>query len=249
VTRDHVTRQSFLVCTTPRSGSGVLCDTLWRIGSFGRPDEYFCDNGYHPEYATGDDRRDFPGYINKVRELATGGNGVLGVKIMWDHFVHLIGLYRSEHSAQASSDLSIACTIFSNPGFIWLSRQNKLHQAVSLYRRRATGVFYRRGNAAEDSACPEPAIDELEVLIKKLEDQDSQWANFFRLNDSEPLKIHYEELRDDISGVVMRIADFLDIDLPHDSQPPKSDYKSMSDTVTESWIAAYERARGPYTCE
>lgn len=246
---DHVKRRSFLVCTTPRSGSGFLCDTLWRTGYFGKPDEYFCDKGYHPEYATDGDRRDLSGYIGKVHALSAGRNGVLGAKIMRDHFVHLLDLYRSAHTGETFSDLSIAGIIFANPRFIRLSRQNKLHQAVSLYRRRVTGVFHRRSDVAQGNACPEPAIDELEVLIRWLEDQDSEWTSFFRNNGIEPLEIRYEQIRDDINAVVTRISDFLDVDLPRAFPMPESDYRPISDTLTETWIAAFENERGPYKCE
>lgn len=31
-----------IVCATPGTGSGLLCDALWNTGLAGRPDEYSC---------------------------------------------------------------------------------------------------------------------------------------------------------------------------------------------------------------
>jgi len=33
---------SLIVCATPRTASGLLCDALWNTGLAGRPEEYFC---------------------------------------------------------------------------------------------------------------------------------------------------------------------------------------------------------------
>ena len=111
---------SYLICTTPRSGSTLLCELLECTGIAGRPDEYFqqlrstglpmtprdyldgvaadllppLDGHAHQleEHALYDPRRfaGFTDYVAWVKERATTDNGVCGVKIMWPYMPGLV---------------------------------------------------------------------------------------------------------------------------------------------------------------
>lgn len=228
------------MCTTPRTGSGYLCDTLWRTGYFGRPDEYFCDEGFHREYATEDDRCDLNSYIQKVRRLAIGNGGVLGVKIMWDHFRKLADSYRTHNECPALTNHETSMRIFANPKFIWLRRKNKFYQAASLYKRRMTGVYSIRDSSINLQSCPAPSTEDIDNLVEWLEVQDSGWADFFKQGDIEPLEIHYESLKDNVECSVSQIADYLNIRFPNTFSIPKSNYQTIADDETENWITAYK---------
>lgn len=241
------TKRSYLVCTTPRSGSGYLCDTLWRTGYFGQPDEYFCDGGFHPDYRVPGGGGDGQRYADMVHRLATGRNGVMGVKIMWEHFRALLDS-RAEGNDGPQDDMEVADVLFPNLRFVWLSRQNKLHQAASLYRRRKTGVIFQRGGKQRAVECPAPKPGELDELISWLEDIDGYWRKFFEVNGITPCVIHYEAVLKDIDLVISRLADYLDIDLPLDFSAPVSNYQRLFDDMTIDWIREYEEVRGPYVC-
>jgi len=241
------TIRSYLVCTTPRSGSGYLCDTLWRTGYFGQPDEYFCDGGFHPDYPVPGGGRDGQQYADMVRRLATGRNGVMGVKIMWEHFRALLDS-RAARKSGPQDDLAVAEVLFPNLRFVWLSRQNKLHQATSLYRRLKTGVIFHREGKPRAIECPAPIPEELDELISRLEEIDECWRKFFEVNGIAPCVIHYEAMLKDIDPVINRLADYLDIDLPPDFSAPVSNYQRLFDDATVDWIREYEEVRGPYVC-
>lgn len=238
--------KSYLVCTTPRTGSGFLCDTLWRAGLFGRPDEYFCDKGFHPEYATPENRRDFRSYLSTVKTLAAGANGIAGVKFMWEDFRYLLDLLQPGSGKRP--DLALVASTFPKPVFLLLSRRNKLHQAMSLYRRRETGVFSSRSKGGVDLECPQPSAGELDQLMEQLRNQDEHWRQFFAANGIAPLELVYETMLEDMHAVVLRIARHLDIDLPETFVVPESDYRRLSDESVTAWVEAYERERGPWRC-
>ncbi len=244
-----VVKRSYLVCTTPRAGSGYLCDTMWRTGFLGQPDEYFCEDGYHRDYASVDDRADISAYMSKVARLATSPNGVTGIKIMWEHFRQLICVYQTACPASEPSDIATARSLFPRTKYIWLTRENKLHQAISLYRRRATGLFYKRGGHVATAHCRKPSVDELDTLIDWLQSQDRGWQRFFQSHDISPLRVSYKEVLEDLDAVVSKIADHLRIRLPSHMALARSDYQRMSDDMTMSWIEAYERERGVCACE
>jgi LPS sulfotransferase NodH len=119
VVSEHPTH-SYLICTTPRSGSTLLCELLEETGVAGRPDEYFqqlratgmpmtprdylegvaadvvppsCDaHGKVEEFSAYDPRRftDFEQYVAWVRRRATTPNGVFAAKIMWPYMAGLV---------------------------------------------------------------------------------------------------------------------------------------------------------------
>ena len=111
---------SYLICTTPRSGSTLLCELLRARGIAGRPDEYFQQlrstglpmrpRDYLDGVATDllppladHDReleehklydperfREFEQYLHWVEDRATTSNGVFGAKIMWPYMAGLV---------------------------------------------------------------------------------------------------------------------------------------------------------------
>jgi trehalose 2-sulfotransferase len=111
---------SYLICTTPRSGSTLLCELLRASGIAGRPDEYFqqlrstglpmrprdyldgVGTDLLPPLADHDREleehklydperfREFEQYLRWVEHRATTPNGVLGAKIMWPYMAGLV---------------------------------------------------------------------------------------------------------------------------------------------------------------
>jgi trehalose 2-sulfotransferase len=111
---------SYFICTTPRSGSTLLCELLEGTGVAGRPDEYFqqlrttgmpmtardyldgvaadllpdLDGRELPleQHSLYDPRRftTFAGYVAWAKHRATTDNGVLGMKIMWPYMAGLV---------------------------------------------------------------------------------------------------------------------------------------------------------------
>jgi len=80
---------SYIVCSTPRSGSTLLCETLDRTKLAGLPREYFfpyLEPGQMAEWGV----TTFPDYFERVLVEGTTPNGVFGVKIMWLYLRELI---------------------------------------------------------------------------------------------------------------------------------------------------------------
>ena len=238
--RNARVKVAYLVCMTPRTGSGFLCDTLWETGLFGKPDEYFFDLCYHPEYAVDDDKRDIRRYTRKVLNLGTGPNGVFGAKIMWNHFKELVTTIDTTRQTGTTPDRSILEKFFpAAVKYIWLVRDNKLRQAISLYKRNATGVYSIRGKGEIQTSCAPPSSEQLDELIDWLECCDRQWRLFFDKNAIEPFRIRYESLPKQLTGTVYELTSFLNIDRPLSISVPGSNYQRLSDEVTEKWIEKY----------
>ncbi len=140
-------RLSYLVCATPRSGSGLLCGGLMATARAGYPDEFFSpthvhrfmgDWGIRSDESTPSTPRTQPGvdYLQAVWVHASLG-GVVGIKIHW---------YQLEWAIQrglVEFDALFRGPPGSRPSrLIFLRRADTLGQAISLLIAAATHVYY-----------------------------------------------------------------------------------------------------------
>jgi LPS sulfotransferase NodH len=172
---------SYLICTTPRSGSTLLCELLTATDIAGRPDEYFQQlratgrpmtprdylagvaadivppddhEGELEEHTRFDPRRfpSFAEYLTWVRQTATTPNGVFGAKIMWPYVAGLVdGLATVDAYAGEMPTPERLEIAFPGLEYVWLRRMDKVRQAVSLWRAIQTWNW-RRDAAARDEA-------------------------------------------------------------------------------------------------
>jgi LPS sulfotransferase NodH len=168
--------RSYLVCSTPRSGSTLVCKALRDTGVAGRPEEYFealrsTGRPRRPEeyFAGVDDRSIFDElgdpedggapppawsrtaydrYLDWAMEQGTTDNGVFGAKLMWQYLGDFVGLLRGipEYRDLPLSELLRAA--FPDLTFVRVVRANKIRQAVSLWKAVQTASWSDRDGEA-----------------------------------------------------------------------------------------------------
>src|SRR4051794_27948876 len=115
---------TYAICATPRSGSSLLCDLLWRCRSMGKPREYFNPRGYMLRFAEDNGLMceanvvDFPRYLETVLGEFSTPNGVFGTKLFPMQLQKLM-------SFAAGRGFLRTCTFFL------MSRRDVVAQAVS----------------------------------------------------------------------------------------------------------------------
>jgi trehalose 2-sulfotransferase len=255
--------RSYLVCATPRSGSTLLCRALAQTGVAGRPEEFFearRDTGRppaprdyfagaegidldallgrdHPEppapdYSSLEGIADYGDHVARSLELGTTENGVFGAKVMWGHLDDL--------GALAGYDPpGLFDRLFGPPRYVWVSRRDRVRQAVSLWKALQTQAW-----AADDGdgAGHEPvysyqAIDHLRALIAA---HDRAWVAFFDANGIEPLAVTYEQVAADLPGMVRSVLEHLDLD-PAVADGVRPPMERQADARSDEWVERYER--------
>jgi trehalose 2-sulfotransferase len=251
---------SYLVCATPRSGSTLLCEALKATGRAGRPEEYFeavpstgvpreprdylaglgdaeaqrLIEGARtraPDYSDVRDVRRYEEHLARVREWGTTPNGVFGAKVMWAHLVDLAVLTGYGSPVEATAEL------FGEPRCLWVRREDRVRQAVSLWRAMQTQSW--RSEAAERE--PRYSFAALRHLAGALAADDAAWERFFATSGLPVLEIGYGGLVRDLEGTLDRALDHVGV--PHargdlDCTPPM---RRQSDDLSDAWVAAYER--------
>jgi len=228
---------SYIIATTPRTGSWLLCGSLRATGVAGRPGEY----GPAGETATWHDFHGFRThreYFSHFPALSRTPNGVIGVKLIWYQFVS----WGVEGRGYLASDLSTPELIRSIIGpfhVVRLTRKDRLRQAISLVRALQTGVWSRTSeNSAARHVPARYDPQEIERSLLNIQRQEQCWETLLTLIDRPTLRLTYEEVAADHVVACRRVLDFLGLHWRGDPQDPV--LQSQTDQLTEEWL---QRAR------
>jgi len=238
---------SYFICTTPRSGSSLLCNRLTNTEIAGNPDEYFGkeSDAWIEKWglAPGLDE-----YVNRVVQQGSTANGVFGAKMfMVDGYGDDCLFDFIRKAAQLPKYLGsqlqpheLLAGIFPNLHYIWLTRRDKVRQAVSLCRALQTRVwisFRTRENAA-----PQPAfydVGKIHRALQYLLMQDAEWQEFFTSAKVTPLTVVYEDFVGEQEQTISRVLDFLGIERPDSLRLYKPFLMKQADSESEEWVRRY----------
>ena len=148
--------QSYFICTSPRSGSTLLCHLLRDTKMAGNPHSHFhkpsldawCS--YYGLNHAGfiDDRACLRAILSAAQTLGRGDGDIFGLRLQQDSFDFFLAQLAKLH-ADALSDAERIEATFGRTLYIHLTRQTTLDQAISLEMALQTGLWHRRGDGAE----------------------------------------------------------------------------------------------------
>ena len=245
---------SYLICTTPRTGSTLLCDLMASTTIAGRPESYFREPDEQLWAARWDIVRsdgDFE-YSEFVRAAVSAGrtdNGVFAARIMWGTLDYLVERLGRVHAAPAAGDLDLLKLAFGHTGFVYLHRDDVLAQAVSWHRAEQTDVWHLADREESKQPEQEPRFDfdEIHKLVQTIEAHNSAWRAWFASVGIQPHTVRYEDLDADPVGLAREILDPLGLELPP-GRLIESRHRRLADELNAQWIDHYraelERSTG-----
>lgn len=240
---------SYVICTTPRSGSHFLGEALSNTQVAGKPDEYFiCDDKGRLENETGNmagvyGRMSLEEFRDIVIDAGSTPNGVFGITIMWPYFHTILKNFRTLPQYQGSSDHELVSMLLFNPKYIWLIRRDKVRQAISLLKALQTNVWGKRAGVKSQAEGELKynyfAIDHYRGTLAK---SDRNWQQYFDDNQISPFVVVYEEFVENYDKIVREILEFLGTSTRHlrISQPR---LEKQADGRSDLWAARYHRRR------
>lgn len=132
---DAGTKLRYLICSTPRCGSNLVCDFLHSTMLAGDPLEYlnrrFIAGYLRSKKFDANCRIDLNRYLGIMERRRTSSNGYFGIKM---HFEHLQSIFANDLSK--SSDF-----LARFDQVVVLRRRDKIAQSVSLHRARVTQLW------------------------------------------------------------------------------------------------------------
>jgi trehalose 2-sulfotransferase len=225
---------SYFICTLPRSGSWLLSESLEGTGIAGRPREYFEPKLF--QHLPIEGRKDA---IETIVRKGTTENGVFGVKFHWYQFEWAPRLLNFNGKGNAPVPLLMA-EQFPNLRYVWLSRDDKVRQAVSYFRATKTGQWWKilGVNADEQPETPEFDFDRIQYLERLLLKHEAQWQKYFEEHDIDPLVLVYEEFAEYHAPAVREVLAFVGITHPEQMEV-RPRLQRQSDSLTEEWVERY----------
>ena len=186
--------RAYVICTTPRSGSWLLCRQLVNAG-IGVPSEYLGIDHMNALYARlGVDPRDTRAYLKALRERRTTPNGVFGTKLLWPQF--------------ADRRVALKVELLRDARLVYLNRRDLAPQVVSLHLSIVTGRWDFT-DATAPNRRSDIAIGDLAHLATcqaLLEGQHRAWRELFEGQRLKVETMYYEDIVADQAGAVKRVA-------------------------------------------
>lgn len=217
--------RSYVIASTPRSGSTLLAQTLFETGLAGAPHEYlnriFIKEWYEKWGDIG-----IPDYLQRLTELNTSPNGVFALKTHY-HQLEAAVLKQGLELADLLPDLT----------YIRIDRGDRIRQAISFWRA------YQTNNWAVGTSGSRVANYDLAGIcarLRELVEDELGWDNYFRERNIVPLRIYYEELENNFQPTIRNVLRHLDLE-ESIAELPEQPLAKQRDETTEEWYARFVR--------
>ena len=248
----HARPRAYMICTTPRSGSTLLCRMLAATGVAGSPDSHFHApslDGWLEAY--GLDDRGFASRREALRAVfdaavarGRGGGGPFGLRMQGASFPHFVERLRRLHP-EGTGDAARIEAAFGPTLHVHLTRADRLGQAISRLRAEQTGLWHRAADGRELERLAPPApprFDRAAIAWRMAEARalDGAWRAWFAAQGIRPLRIPYDALARDPGGVVARLLAALGLDpaAARGIDPPTA---RLADDVSAAWRRRFEQ--------
>ncbi len=247
--------RSYIICTTPRSGSTFLCKLLAATGMAGVPDSYF----HRPSVerwlqSQGLKRADFAteetalaAVFASVRRAGTRDTGLFGLRMQrgsFDFFLRQVArIYPDAPDDAARLEAAFGPTLY-----VYLTRRDKLAQAISRVIAEQTGLWHRAadGSELERLSDPKPPTYDAEAIansLAELSSLDATWTKWFEQSRIRPLRVTYEDFALDPAPTLAIVLKALGRDpaLAEGIVPPTA---RLADATNQAWATRF-RAEWP----
>ncbi|MEX0338007.1 MAG: Stf0 family sulfotransferase [Arenibacterium sp.] len=243
---------AYVICTSPRSGSTLLCKLLQEAGNAGLPESYFHEPSLEKWLdAYGLQKNDFNNdqdalhaVFDAVRERGTGKSDIFGLRLQRHSFAffaeQLAVLFPSRGNDKSRFEAAFGKTLF-----VHLTRENKLDQAISYVRARQTGLWHIApdGTELERLGPPRaPQYDGAAISAKRQEfvRMDADWTAWFEKQHITPLRIPYDTLSSAPYTTCARLLRALgrEAEPVNERTPPVA---KLADHINQDWADRFRK--------
>ncbi|MEL7117896.1 MAG: Stf0 family sulfotransferase [Bacteroidota bacterium] len=242
-----IPKVSYTIWFSQRNGSTLLCQLLSSTGIAGKPGEHFHDIYQKEETILSHfGVSDYTSLQAQIWENASTPNGVLGLKVnapMKENDPLIRELAKIPGGTTDNpSNLEVWENAFPNHKHIFLTRRNKVKQAVSWWKAIVTNEWHRKMGEKREYD-PKEIIDQynhdaLKHLLLETGIRESKIQTLFDQGRITPLTIVYEDFIKNYEQTVNDVINFLG--LSDESYSVKSpQYQKLADAISEEWMERF----------
>ena len=228
---------SYMICATLRSGSSLLDEAMTRTAIAGRPNEFFW-TGHEETLSKRCGTSNYNGFLSAAVRVGSTENGVFGFKIMGSHLSGFAERLASVSESGVTEPHALIAERFGSIHHIWITRRDKIRQAVSLERASQSGDWALDGRDPANQPV-EYKGEAIDWCVGNIVQQEATWSDYFHAADVTPHCVVYEDFVRDIEGTIRSVLEFLGIvpDGPLFKSPGKM--RRQSDSISEDWVRRY----------
>ncbi len=242
---------TYLMLATPRSGSTLLGQGLQATGLAGEPREFF---GHKLAFWMERWRTPtLPAYAARLVRARATPNGVFGAKLLYRQLLHLETLARQDPDLAELPLADVLARLFPNLHLIWITRDDKIRQAISWHKARQTGVWgqdqgtetvklgaaWRHGEAPLLPGELAFDFDGIAALLHQAETEDAAIARFLSESGSDVFKVVYEAFAPRYEETVFDLLRWMGIEPPPDLTLPNPRTVKLADDRTDEWVERF----------
>ena len=184
-------------------------------------------------------------YLATVFEEGTTPNGVFGAKIMWGYFADFIHNLRDIPGSDDVPVPDLLTKIFPNLRYIWVTRRDKVRQAISLWKAIQTWTW-REDELPSQNGHSQPHQHELNFhfeaidhLVQQIIADEQAWQHYFAEAGIQPFRVIYEDFAPTYQETAQQILEYLDIPIPGQLTFAERRMKQQTNALSENWIDYY----------
>ena len=238
---------AYILCSTPRTGSTLLCSLLASSGCAGVPESYFraqdlAARAQQWRIRQPDGGFEFAEYLNCVLESGTSDNGVFGVRIMWGTLSELLDQLRG--MGMDGSDREVLDQAFGPTRFVYIQRQDRLAQAISRLRAEQTDLWHvtSKADLERRSGIERYDAERIAAFIAESTQHNQEWEAWFSTAGVTPLRVDYEDLNQNAQAVAGAVLKFLGQSAAGVALAAPN--LRMSDSLSTQWAARFRAETG-----
>lgn len=251
-----MTIDAYILCTSPRSGSTLMCRLLAQTGLAGRPGSHFHEpsltawRGYYglaenPQIPA---RDDLAAIFRAAIATGRGDGGVFGLRLQRHSAPFFFDQLAALHPDQSSDRARIEAA-FGRTAFLHLTRADKLEQAISYIIADQSGLWHRHADGAELerlSAPAAPAYDAERITrqIAIFERDEADWRRWFQREGIAPLTIGYDDLAADPRSALRAALQGIGFGAEAAAAAAdraRPDTAKLSDNTNREWAARFRK--------
>ena len=230
---------AYLICTTPRTGSTLLCEGLASTGRIGLAREYF-SLPLARLAALKWRCRDLACYLQCIAEQPEAlGQCIL--KIHWDQ----LDLFLARLSTPRGVDdvALLMGGVAETVRVVHLVRDDVVKQAVSNVVAIQRGRWHARDSEgiSDDAVFYDPR--HISSYVELIEHWNAEWSRTFERTGLDVLRVRYESIVEDYESVVLQVASWL-VEDPVVGPLPAPRLTPTNTALTDSYVERYAKTTG-----
>lgn len=246
---------SYVICTSPRSGSTLLCTLLAATGVAGKPASYFYDPSVEEWLADLEVTPDadaaecevLDAVLQAVIRNGRGDTNLFGLRQQAHGLAFLCDKLAIRYPEEAT-DADRFQRAFGTTLFIHLARPDKIGQAISYLKAKQTGLWHVAPDGSElERISPhrEPSYDYAKLLacVETMTAYDRDWTEWFARQGVEPVRISYDELAADPVEILRHLLGRLGLD-PAIAAGVTPGVRKLADDINQDWATRFRAEHG-----